>query len=108
MLPFGGQGANQAIEDGAALGRLFQGFDSQKPIDVEARLDMFEKLRKNRASRVQILSSVRMGLEKQVEDQVGLYAEEGIKVPSSQKERIEHDYGYDILGECARLLELGS
>lgn len=104
MLPFGGQGANQAIEDGAALGRLFPDFDSQEQFDIEARLAMFEKLRKNRASRVQILSSVRAGLEKQVEGQVSRYSEDGIKVPSCHKERIEHDYGYDVLGECAKLL----
>jgi len=73
MLPFGGQGANSAIEDGGALGYLFTGIDDTKL--VTERLRLFERTRKARASRVQILSSVRAGKEKEVEEELRRYAD---------------------------------
>ena len=76
MLPFGGQGANQAIEDGGALGLLLQ--DIARPSNLQTRLGLFEKIRKNRASRVQILSNVRRGNEKQVENEIQKYMEPNI------------------------------
>lgn len=79
MLPFGGQGANMAIEDGGALGFLFEGITDAG--QVEKRLSLFEQVRKNRASRVQILSSVRIHREKEVEAKVRQYADS----PDSRK-----------------------
>jgi salicylate hydroxylase len=68
MLPFGGQGANQAIEDAGALGALLS--DMRSVDDLPKRLALFDKVRRLRASRVQILSTVRLGKEKEVEDEV--------------------------------------
>lgn len=73
MLPFGGQGANMAIEDGGALGFLFA--DIVDAGQVEKRLPLYETVRKNRASRVQILSSVRIHQEQKVEAKVRQYAD---------------------------------
>ena len=73
MLPFGGQGSNSAIEDGGALGFLLQGVDDPKL--VPERLRMFQEARHARAARVQILSSVRAGKEKEVEEQLLPYAD---------------------------------
>ena len=73
MLPFGGQGSNQAIEDGGALGYLLQGVEDVATI--RARLALFDKVRRNRASRVQTLSKVRIGREKEVEKELQRYAE---------------------------------
>ncbi len=72
MLPFGGQGSNQAIEDGAALGYLLQNVSDAAT--TAERLKMFEKVRKDRASRVQILSSVRVGKEIEVEEKLWRHA----------------------------------
>ena len=73
MLPFGGQGSNQAIEDGGALGSLLRGV---KEVDeVPSRLSLFESVRRNRASRVQILSKARVGKEGDVQDELKRYAE---------------------------------
>jgi len=72
MLPFGGQGSNQAIEDGGALGYLLQGVSDAATI--AERLQVFEAVRKDRASRVQILSSVRVGKEIDVEEKLWRYA----------------------------------
>ena len=73
MLPFGGQGANSAIEDGGSLGYLFEGVDDTK--SITERLRLFERARKARASRVQVLSSVRAGKEKEVEEELRRYAD---------------------------------
>lgn len=73
MLPFSGQGANSAMEDGGALGYLFR--DIHDPAAVEKRLQLFELVRKKRVSRIQILSTVRAGQEKVVEQEVKKYAD---------------------------------
>ena len=73
MLPFGGQGSNMAIEDGCALGLLLQ--HTTDLSEIGSRLAQFEKLRRNRTARVQYLSSVPAGREKQVEAQVRQYAD---------------------------------
>ena len=108
MLPFGGQGSNQAIEDGGALGYVLK--DVNDAATLAQRLKVFETLRRDRASRVQILSKVRVGEEKLVEQEVRKFANgmdsgklDGIPVyrllkfscavPTSFPERIAHDYG---------------
>lgn len=54
MLPYLGQGAAQAIEDGEALGAVLLGTDAT---DVPAALADFESLRVERANRAQSLSA---------------------------------------------------
>jgi salicylate hydroxylase len=73
MLPFGGQGSNQAIEDGGALGYILRGVDNHA--DISDRLALFEQVRRNRASRVQILSKARVGQEKSVQEELQKYAD---------------------------------
>ena len=73
MLPFGGQGSNQAIEDAGALGYLLKGVGDA--VMTSNRLKMFEKVRVNRAARVQILSKTRIGSEKDVEEQLKEFTE---------------------------------
>ena len=110
MLPFGGQGSNQAMEDGGALGYLLRGVEDATAIP--ARLAVFDRVRRKRASRVQTLSKVRVGREKEVEEELKKYvenADEGkrikvvnrcvltqsiLAVPASFPERIAHDFGY--------------
>ncbi|KAK2603665.1 hypothetical protein QQS21_004138 [Conoideocrella luteorostrata] len=103
MLPFGGQGANQAIEDAGALGALFAGVSS--PSLVSERLKLFEDVRRLRASRVQILSKARLGKEKEVEAELMQYADPpGANVPTSIHERYEHDFAFDVLERCREVL----
>ncbi|TRM64901.1 hypothetical protein BD626DRAFT_567760 [Schizophyllum amplum] len=56
MMPHQSQGACQAIEDAAALGIIFSKNYPQYTHDVAAGLRMYEKIRKPRASRVQMAS----------------------------------------------------
>lgn len=72
MLPVGGQGSNQAIEDGGALGYLLH--DVNDSATMMERLKVFEAVRRDRASRVQLLSKVRVGKEKLVEQELQKYA----------------------------------
>jgi salicylate hydroxylase len=76
MLPFGGQGSNQAIEDGGALGMLLENVHDVS--QITARLDLFEKVRRRRASRVQILSTVRANRESLVENEIQKYMEKNV------------------------------
>jgi salicylate hydroxylase len=73
MLPFGGQGANAAIEDGGSLGYIFRNVDDAAKIPES--LEYFHRARHARAARVQILSSVRAGKEKEVEEKLLRYSD---------------------------------
>lgn len=76
MLPFSAQGANQAIEDGIALGLVLGDNDEN---DVRVSLLKFQELRKNRVARVQILSSVRVGRELEVQEKLSNYLDPGME-----------------------------
>jgi len=85
MLPFGGQGSNQAIEDAGALGVVLAGVETHA--DVPERLKVFESVRIRRASVIQVLSTTRAGTEKSVEESLKQYVPPGTKVPGSLAER---------------------
>lgn len=73
MLPFGGQAANQAIEDAAVLGVLLK--DIHDKADLVPRLQLYNKMRRNRVSIVQILSSTRFGDEGAAQDRLRRFFE---------------------------------
>ncbi|KAL6170012.1 hypothetical protein ACJQWK_03008 [Exserohilum turcicum] len=101
MLPFSAQGANQAIEDGIALGLVLGDNDEN---DVRVSLLKFQELRKNRVARVQILSSVRVGRELEVQEKLSNYLDPGMeRPPMTNKERCMHDWNYDIVRETKKL-----
>ena len=73
MLPYGGQGSNQAIEDAGALGFLFDKIHD--PSEIPNLFNIFETVRVKRASRSQILGSVRVGREAHVKEALLFYAD---------------------------------
>ncbi|KAF3067609.1 3-hydroxybenzoate 6-hydroxylase 1 [Trichoderma lentiforme] len=102
MLPFGGQGAMMAIEDGGILGSLFT---NVLPDQIDARLSKFQQLRKNRVSRIQLLSSVRAGRENEVDPRISQYADGPTgSIPTTHKERTIHDYSYDASADLEKSL----
>ena len=103
MLPFGGQAANQALEDAGALGTVLNGLENAR--ELPDRLQRFEDIRKPRATVIQILSSVRVGLEKTLEARLQPYREEE-DIPTTFQERIDHAYGYDLIKDCRRRLDM--
>lgn len=60
MLPFGAQGANQAIESAGLTGLVFKDVDAAA---VEAKVQEFEAFRVNRIRIIKLLSNVRFGRE---------------------------------------------
>ncbi|KAH6698486.1 putative salicylate hydroxylase [Leptodontidium sp. MPI-SDFR-AT-0119] len=62
MLPYTGQGAGQAIEDGASLGMLFT--LGTKPSQVHQLLEMYQRARYSRASTIMMLSAGEEGTVK--------------------------------------------
>lgn len=73
MLPFGGQGSNQAIEDAGALGFLLNNVETDQ--DSREKLELFDKVRRKGASRAQILGKVRVGKEQNVREELLQYAD---------------------------------
>ena len=67
MLPHLGQGAAQSIEDAAALGVLLRNVREMKGREegegVEARLSLFEDVRRDRVTAIQIMSEAPVGEE---------------------------------------------
>ncbi|KAF2233621.1 putative salicylate hydroxylase [Viridothelium virens] len=107
MLPFGGQGSNQAMEDAGALGRLLTGVDSRE--EIPPRLRLYEEVRRRRGSTVQLLSSTVVGREKDVESRLWEFAEPGAtKVPNTFSDRTEHAFGFDVLAECDKALRVAA
>ena len=73
MLPFGGQGSNQAIEDTGALRCLFQDVE---PGDTLTRsLNLFDQVRRTRVTRTQTMSKARVGKEREVREELLQYAD---------------------------------
>ena len=62
-----------AIEDGGTLGHIFDGVEDGAA--VATRLALFHEARYARAARVQVLSSVRAGKEKDVEEKLRQYSD---------------------------------
>ncbi|KEF59116.1 uncharacterized protein A1O9_03960 [Exophiala aquamarina CBS 119918] len=93
MLPHQGQGGGMSIEDAGALGVLFSNIDSKA--SIPARLQMFQSVRYNRASAVQIFSNFG-------QDEATMMAAEAAKygfrkVPTTQMEFHQFLYSYNVL-----------
>lgn len=94
MMPDQSQGACQAMEDAAALGIIFSGAFTFT-LDIQAGLDIYEQVRKPRASKVQAASararsnlSERIGFSSRTDSKLYKIADE------SKKLTIEEINGY--------------
>ncbi|MCJ1247160.1 hypothetical protein MMC30_004372 [Trapelia coarctata] len=107
MLPHQGQGGAQAIEDGAALGHIFA--SNSLPVNPSAatiiqRLALFETVRKDRASIMQIFSSVAQDEAHLMHDKAKAYIKEGQEVPRTQQDFFNFNFGYDVFGHCDEVM----
>lgn len=95
-----GQGGGQAIEDGAALGILLDQVEDKGAI--EDRLQLFEKVRRNRGSALQILSNVSPPAPQSVRDVAAEY------VPGNRLDSIddvnEYVFSFDVIAESKAAL----
>lgn len=95
------QGGGQAIEDGAALGVLFDQLHEKGTI--EARLRLLEQVRRNRASSVQILSNSSPPAPQSVRDAAARYLPDG-KTLESMDDINKYLWSFDVIEECKAVL----
>lgn len=81
MLPHQGQGGAQGLEDGLVLGMVLHGASRDTAGDIEERLAVYDAVRRNRASVVQILSNVGQDQCHLVREELSKYLPED-KIPS--------------------------
>jgi salicylate hydroxylase len=105
MYPTTGQGGSQSLEDVAALGVLLSSLASKH--DINQRLQIFERLRKDRMSVVQALSGVVFGKEEEFakERPWHMINKTGIR---SGEDHLDFLYGYDIFEGSKTALEEGT
>ncbi|SLM37504.1 Monooxygenase, FAD-binding [Lasallia pustulata] len=100
MLPHQGQGGAQAIEDGQALELIFYSFpNSPSAAEVGNHLTLFERVRKDRASTMQIYSSAGQDEAAKIQAAAREYVKNG-KIPTNQQEFYDWNFGYDIFSHC--------
>ena len=96
-----GQGGGQAIEDGAALGVLFDQLHDKGAI--EDRLQLFEQVRRNRGSALQILSSTNPPASQSIRDAAAEYLPNSMKLNSTD-EINEYVFSFDVIRESKAAL----
>ncbi|KAK3694143.1 FAD binding domain-containing protein [Podospora appendiculata] len=101
MLPHQGQGGAQGLEDGCVLGIVLAG--ASTPAEVEKRLDLYEKTRRNRASVIQILSNVGADQSHLVFDELRAYMDEK-DIPTNPAEINALAFGYDAVAAAAKVM----
>ncbi len=74
MLPHQGQGGAQGLEDGLVLGLVLCGASTLA--DINGRLALYETIRCNRASAIQILSNVGQDQTQLVREELKRYITE--------------------------------
>ncbi|KAK4174192.1 putative salicylate hydroxylase [Triangularia setosa] len=102
ILPHQGQGGAQGLEDGCVLGIVLHG--ASTPAEIENRLEIYEKVRRNRASAIQILSSVGMDQGHLVLNNLEPYFPEG-QIPKTPPEMMEFASGYDIVAASTKAMK---
>lgn len=123
MLPHHGQGGAQAIEDGLALGLVLSDLSSSSSSlskEIEHRLNLYEKIRRNRASAIQVMSNAGFDeteaeakaeaeaeAEAQKKELEGYLKKEGWEkgVIESMKELVEFEYGHDVVERTVRVMK---
>ncbi|KAI9658365.1 MAG: hypothetical protein M1821_002498 [Bathelium mastoideum] len=96
-----GQGGGQAIEDGAALGILL---DQIRDLGaIEERLQLFEQVRRNRGSALQILSNTNPPAPPSVREAAVAYFPTGTRLDSTDDIN-DYVFSFDVVGECKAAL----
>ncbi|PMB69556.1 6-hydroxynicotinate 3-monooxygenase [Beauveria bassiana] len=94
MLPHQGQGGAQSIEDGLVLGISMLGARSRN--DIESRFGIYQDVRRDRASVIQILSNIGQDLVQQLQNEVLPYLDKD-KIPTNPAQIQQFNFGYDAI-----------
>ncbi|RDW82364.1 hypothetical protein BP6252_03476 [Coleophoma cylindrospora] len=103
--PIQGQAGAQAIEDGAALEKLFANFTNTDAKSIAARLESFENVRRNRASAMQIFSNASQDEAERVREAARQYVPAGDHIPSNPKEYTQYNFSHDVFAACQKELD---
>ncbi|KAF6827124.1 salicylate hydroxylase [Colletotrichum plurivorum] len=104
MLPHQGQGGAQAIEDGIALGICLS---NASGADVAERLEVFEGIRRNRASAITIFSNAAQDEADKIREAASEFVQPVERIPTKPEEFYDFHFGYDIIQDSvARMKEL--
>ncbi|KXH38033.1 FAD dependent oxidoreductase [Colletotrichum simmondsii] len=101
MLPHQGQGGAQGIEDGVALGIALAGAGVK---DVETRLQVYESIRRNRASVMQIFSNAGQEEPELIREEAAKFIPAD-KVPKNPEEFFAYNFGYDIIRDSVQQVQ---
>ncbi|KAL0940404.1 salicylate hydroxylase [Colletotrichum truncatum] len=101
MLPNQGQGGAQGIEDGVALGIALASAEAK---DVEKRLRVYENIRRNRASVMQIFSNAGQEEPQLIREEASKYIPAD-KVPKNPEEFFAYNFGYDIIRDSVQQVQ---
>ncbi|KEZ39879.1 hypothetical protein SAPIO_CDS8830 [Scedosporium apiospermum] len=101
MLPHQGQGGAQGIEDGVVLGMVLVGASRE---NVAERLKLYEKIRKNRASLMQIFSNAGQDEPELIRKDASRFMPIE-KVPTNPEEYFNHNFGYDVVQDTLNHLK---
>ncbi|KAJ9165487.1 FAD/NAD(P)-binding domain-containing protein [Coniochaeta hoffmannii] len=101
MLPHHGQGGAQGMEDGLALGLAMHGVTD--PSQIEKRLALYEKIRRNRACSIQVLSN--FGFDESAAPELADFLEaEGGPIPKSTGDMVRLAYGHDVVKRTVAIM----
>ncbi|KAM0134782.1 hypothetical protein ACHAP3_005338 [Botrytis cinerea] len=103
MLPFQAQGGCQAIEDAGALGVLLNQVDPNDKETLEKRLQLYEKVRRNRGSSLQILSNHSPPASQDIRNEAAKYLPDG-KTLNTTEDINDYVFSFDVIRECEMLL----
>ncbi|KAH6717313.1 hypothetical protein BKA61DRAFT_719289 [Leptodontidium sp. MPI-SDFR-AT-0119] len=109
MLPFNAQAGNQALEDCGALFALFSNLLSKDAIS--GRMKMFDLVRRKRANRQQIISSVPAEHVRNLGAKLNGYEDEGAPENlgvEGMRERLLRELGYNVFDKCEQVLKESS
>ncbi|KAH7360729.1 salicylate hydroxylase [Rhexocercosporidium sp. MPI-PUGE-AT-0058] len=101
MLPHQGQGGAQAIEDSVALGIVLGGCTPEK---LESRLKVFESIRMNRASVMQIFSNAGQDEPDRIRNEAAKFIPADM-VPKNPEEFLDFNFGYDIVRDSTQAMQ---
>ncbi|UNI21292.1 Salicylate 1-monooxygenase [Purpureocillium takamizusanense] len=101
MLPHHGQGGAQGLEDGLALGIVLHGASS--PADIESRLEIYDRVRRRRASAIQILSNAGLEQSEFVQRELCQYMDPD-EIPKTMDETYKYSFGFDVVRETLKAM----
>ncbi|KAF9880333.1 salicylate hydroxylase [Colletotrichum karsti] len=103
MLPHQGQGGAQAIEDGVALGICL--LNAESSAAVPERLEIFENIRRNRASAVTIFSNAAQDEAEKIKEAASEFVQPVEKIPTKPEEFYDFHFDYDIIEDSLRHMQ---